>query len=139
MDITLVLMAAAILISRWIAGRYKAAADEIMVDKKCLSDEMKTDWVNKYKLPLEPIPTGLYGKYHEFVGARYKERYLFSASFFVSTTDRWHKYNSYRQYADMIPLLCLFFMSYSLISAILLSLTTISIFYLSFNIYHRKK
>ena len=61
---------------------------------KGLADwQMKTNgqsWRNKYKQPFEPIPSGLYGKYHKIQGLAYKERFFGSGSFLVVFTDWWH-------------------------------------------------
>jgi len=45
------------------------------------------DWTNKYKKPLEVAPDNFY---YRTIKAKYKERFLFSASFLVALTDNYH-------------------------------------------------
>lgn len=47
------------------------------------------DWENKYKKPLELAPDNFY---YRTIKAKYKERFLFSASFLVALTDRYHRF-----------------------------------------------
>lgn len=112
-----------------IAGYFKAKADLVMK-----SEEFLVDWKNKYKEPFEPIPKGIYGWYHRFVGAKYKERYLFSASFFVNKTDRWHKYNTYRHFAYHLITLVGCIGLFPIHIALAVAGTAVIMFYLIFNI-----
>ena len=47
------------------------------------------DWTNKYKKPLELAPDNFY---YRTIKAKYKERFLFSASFLVALTDKYHRF-----------------------------------------------
>lgn len=96
------LIACLSLISLWLYPYFKGLAD---MEMKYNTDSLKDNdtWQNKWKIDKDgnfvPRPTkGWYGLYHRLFRLAYHERSLFSATWKVATSDKWHKYDSLRNW-----------------------------------------